>query len=248
MSLPRSHTALPLLAGLVLVLQPVPWGERVAGSVAPRDGAAGAVAPSRQEAREGVDPADVYARVALVRSELELVRREMGRRADPRPEPDVRDASPREVFFQAVTLFRKANRLSFERAREQAPIPEPPAGTIRPAHVLAVVDSALGRLGRVKASLGIPESGRPVPPEAVTRGRSGEWTPHPSLPRPFVALGPGVPPFEPLEGEGRPGAVTEQPLETSFVTFRVPRWHRSFCKRAVKAPKIHLVRVCSAWR
>ncbi|MGH7539846.1 MAG: ATP-binding protein [Gemmatimonadota bacterium] len=30
-------------------------------------------------------------------------------------------------------------------------------------------------------------------------------------------------------------------LETSFVVFRVPRWHRSLRKRAVKAPKIHLV-------
>lgn len=30
-------------------------------------------------------------------------------------------------------------------------------------------------------------------------------------------------------------------LETSFVTFRVPRWHRSFRKRVVKAPKVHLL-------
>ncbi|MDX1395275.1 MAG: ATP-binding protein [Gemmatimonadota bacterium] len=30
-------------------------------------------------------------------------------------------------------------------------------------------------------------------------------------------------------------------LETSFIVFRVPRWHRRFRKRVVKAPKIHLV-------
>lgn len=30
-------------------------------------------------------------------------------------------------------------------------------------------------------------------------------------------------------------------LDASFVTFRTPRWHRSFRKRVVKAPKIHLV-------
>lgn len=30
-------------------------------------------------------------------------------------------------------------------------------------------------------------------------------------------------------------------LETSFVTFRAPRWHRNFRKRVVKAPKVHFV-------
>jgi predicted AAA+ superfamily ATPase len=30
-------------------------------------------------------------------------------------------------------------------------------------------------------------------------------------------------------------------LETSFVTFRTPRWHRSFRKRVIKAPKLHFV-------
>lgn len=30
-------------------------------------------------------------------------------------------------------------------------------------------------------------------------------------------------------------------LDTSFLTFRLPRWHRSFRKRVVKSPKIHLV-------
>jgi len=30
-------------------------------------------------------------------------------------------------------------------------------------------------------------------------------------------------------------------LDTSFITFRAPRWHRSFRKRMVKAPKIHFV-------
>lgn len=30
-------------------------------------------------------------------------------------------------------------------------------------------------------------------------------------------------------------------LDTSFLTFRLPRWHRSFRKRLVKSPKIHLV-------
>ncbi len=105
------------------------------------------------QARSGqIASPDVFVRVALLRSELDLIRYAMGKPRDDRPELRVSDAAPREVFFQALTLVRKADRLAFEQLRERAPLPEAPIGEIRPADVFAVVDSALARARRVKGS------------------------------------------------------------------------------------------------
>jgi len=107
------------------------------------------------ETSTAVEPADVFVRVALVRDELENLRFVMGRPANTQPEPEVSDAVPREVFFQALTLSRKADRLCFEYTREHAPEPAILSGTIQPAAVYAVVDAALERIRRVKQRLDI---------------------------------------------------------------------------------------------
>ncbi len=116
-----------------------------------------------------VAPPDVFVRVALLRSELDLIRYEMGKPRDDRPELPVSDAAPREVFFQALTLVRKADRLAFEQLRERTPLPEPPIGEIRPADVLAVVDNAFARVRRVKEALGIANQGRDIPRDSTKR-------------------------------------------------------------------------------
>ena len=46
---------------------------------------------------------------------------------------DIADVAPREVCFQAETLFKKANRLSFEHTREVAEAPPRPVRAIAPA-------------------------------------------------------------------------------------------------------------------
>ncbi len=107
-----------------------------------------------------IQPADVFVHAALFRDELELIRLEMGKPRNRQSEIEVVNVHPREVFFQAVTLFRKADALCFELAREQVPVPEEPAGEIRPAHVWAVVDAALNQIRRVKTKLAIPEQVR----------------------------------------------------------------------------------------
>ena len=63
-------------------------------------------------------PADVFVRVELLRSELEILRQELGRRSDDRGELKVTKASPREVLFEALALFRKADRFCFERTAD----------------------------------------------------------------------------------------------------------------------------------
>lgn len=105
-------------------------------------------------------PADVFVRVALVRSELEILRQELGRQRDERGHFEVTGASPREVLFEALALFRKCDRFCFERTGEQAVLPQPPpADQVEPAHVKAVVDLALIRLEQVKARMGVEDKG-----------------------------------------------------------------------------------------
>ncbi|NNC87500.1 MAG: hypothetical protein HKN82_03450 [Akkermansiaceae bacterium] len=106
---------------------------------------------------ETITPSHVYQQVAMVRAEVELIRLEMGK---PKVEPPlvrVVGAAPREVYFQALTLFRKADRLAFENAGDRVTEPAIPAGPIEPAQVLAVVEAALQRLGSAKKSLNVAE-------------------------------------------------------------------------------------------
>ncbi len=122
---------------------------------------------SSQDRTQEIEPPDVFVRIALLRSELELIRYEMGKPQNHQPEIEVTNAAPREVFFQALTLFRKADRLCFEQIRERVPLPETSTGEIRPPHVFAVVDAALGRVRRVKAKLGIGEQSQEMPRDAT---------------------------------------------------------------------------------
>jgi hypothetical protein len=117
-----------------------------------------------------VEPKHVYARMALVHAEIELVRQEMGRAADRRTEPTIANAAPREVYFEALALFRKADRLCFERTGEQALLPHPPApADLEPADVRAVVDAVLERVRTVKQRIGATEAAtEPGPADGKT--------------------------------------------------------------------------------
>lgn len=121
----------------------------------------------REDIAPPIGPPDVYIRTLLVQDELELIRLEMGKPKDTRRELQVTEAEPREVFFQALTLFHKANRLSFDLTRERAELPEKPVGTPRPADVRAVVDAVLAQLQRVKAALGSFEQSLEKPRDAA---------------------------------------------------------------------------------
>lgn len=65
-------------------------------------------------------PADVLARTHLVAAEVDLVRTEMGRPRTQRSPFKVTGAAPREVYFEAVSLFMKAEQLAFELTGQSA--------------------------------------------------------------------------------------------------------------------------------
>jgi hypothetical protein len=105
--------------------------------------------------RSKIKPPDVFVRVELIRDDLELVRFVMGRPKNKQPEIAVKNAEPREVYFQAQSLFGKANRLSFEHTRDRAKRQPIPTGEILPGDVYQIVDAALTRIQLVKKKLGI---------------------------------------------------------------------------------------------
>ncbi len=107
---------------------------------------------------EKIVPADVLARVGLLRDEIELIRFEMGQPKNQQTEIVVTDVIPRQVIFQAMTLFRKANQLHFELTGESGnELGTNLPAEIRPLHVWLIVNAAYRRILTVKRKLGITE-------------------------------------------------------------------------------------------
>jgi hypothetical protein len=108
---------------------------------------------------EGIIPADVLARVELMGKEIEEIRYEIGKPKASPWKPVATNAQPHEVYFQALTLFVKADRLALEMTGSTGFSPAGvPATDIRPFHVWELVNAAYGRIGIVKQELGIAES------------------------------------------------------------------------------------------
>lgn len=143
-------------------LQPEGWLSYVA-LIAVVAMACGLEAQTVTTASKDMAPPDVYAHMRRVHDHLELIRLEMGKPKETRPELRVAAAEPREVYFQALRLFDMVNRLSFDLTRERVPLPDKPVGTLRLAHVIAVLDTVLVQLQHVKDSLGITESSHDSP-------------------------------------------------------------------------------------
>jgi len=104
-------------------------------------------------------PADCFARATHLAGIVELVRREMGRPTDSRGPAVVTGASPRECWFMALAVFRKADRLCAEIAGDPpASVPHAPAlDQLEPAHVLQVIDAAVREVSEVQRALHIEE-------------------------------------------------------------------------------------------
>ena len=101
-------------------------------------------------------PANVLSRVELLRKDLDDIRFEMGRTKTMEIKMVVLNAAPHEVFFQARSLYRKADRLVVEVAGgTTVPLGVATPQNIQPVHVWKVVSAALERLQFLKDRLGI---------------------------------------------------------------------------------------------
>ena len=140
-----------LFVTIHLLLFSTTWGQTA--SITPPPVSGRAVSP------EPILPADALARVQWFQEELEAIRLEMGKPKERRVTRLATDALPHEVYFQAITLFIKADRLALELTGSTGLRPRPvPLSAIRPYHNWALVTAALGRLGTIKKELGIQET------------------------------------------------------------------------------------------
>ena len=99
---------------------------------------------------------ETYNLASQVAEEIEYIREVMGRPFDDSPRLPVGDVSQLEVYFQAQTLFRKANQLAQEYAGiPRSPAPPVPDAEIQPANTYAVLSGALDQIRQVEQALGI---------------------------------------------------------------------------------------------
>ena len=103
-------------------------------------------------------PTDVYTLSQQVAANIELIRLEMGIPEEDMTDIAISNAQPREVYFQALTLFKKSNRLMFEQLRERVDDPAAPPKNIQPSDVFGLVDKANKIILQVKQSLNINET------------------------------------------------------------------------------------------
>jgi hypothetical protein len=123
----------------------------------------------RLSAPETILPADVLARVELLRDTIDLLRRYMGKPQPPAPLMRVEGARPMEVYSQALNLQLRSNRLVFEQVRVVRSDSVPIVDEARPSDVFAVVDEALASILVVKRHMGIKSAvGEKIQPEATT--------------------------------------------------------------------------------
>ncbi len=118
--------------------------------------------------RDQITPVDVLSRVHLLRDEIELIRFEMGKPTNRQPPLQVSGASPREVYFQGLTMFRKVDRLARDLTASKVVHPKSlRANQISPRDVWDVTNAALARVHAVKKCLNVKNTLRekPSPPE-----------------------------------------------------------------------------------
>lgn len=111
-----------------------------------------------EESVLSVTPPDVYARVLVFFDAAAQIRFMMGKPKVHAVSFEVSNAAPREVYFQAFTLLKKANRLAFEITRSQDPLPEMRSGKLYPGHVLQLVEGAIEKLELIREHLGLPKN------------------------------------------------------------------------------------------
>ncbi len=157
-----------LLISSFLILSMLTTGGRASAAISeeptPRPPISG-----RAVSRDALLPADVLARVELLRAELELIRFEMGRPKALPIEASVANVVPREVIFQAFTTYQRANQLRYEVSGLPGPLVQVRLPKqIEPFDVWQVVDIAYEQVRFTKQELGITEQVEETPSDLDT--------------------------------------------------------------------------------
>lgn len=139
-----------LLLSLLLLGSPLPGFAQDSDIQTPPPVSGHNVAP------ETITTGDVFARVQLIRKELDDLRFEMGKPATSEVGLLVENATPHEVFFQVKTMERKISRLVGELTGTGEDLIDPfSPRDIQPFHSWKIADHVLHQILLLKAKLGI---------------------------------------------------------------------------------------------
>jgi len=118
----------------------------------------------------------VYATTVLLRSELEFIRAAMEAPLEQRVLIQVRNAPPREVYFQALSLQYKAERLCNQSMMPILGTPVSlstgPRDDLKPADILLVVNQAYDYIRCVMWDLQITDESAGIPPRDSAKTRA----------------------------------------------------------------------------
>lgn len=120
-------------------------------------------------APETITPGDVFARVQLIRKELDDLRFEMGKPATREVGLLVEKATPHEVFFQAKTMERKMARLVGELTGTEEKVDDQDTPrAIHSFHSWNIADRVLHQILLLKTQLEIPGENSEALPDPET--------------------------------------------------------------------------------
>ena len=109
-------------------------------------------------ASAAVDGAALSEQIGAFGRDLERLRRFMGAPRASELDIGIREAIPRDLYFQSLTLWEQTDRLSFEISRTRAkPLPAP-AGAIGPGDVLAWLRASHQQFRQILQSLQITDT------------------------------------------------------------------------------------------
>ena len=135
-----------ILSGLSAI-RPLPISAKEADA-----SAAGKTSPDRQVAAP-----DLFVQIALIQAEIELLRFEMGKPNAKSLNIKVTNAATRGVFFQALTLLEKSERLAYEQTRESLESEKSVQTTPKTDDVIEVLSLAMTRIRHVKEKLKVTD-------------------------------------------------------------------------------------------
>lgn len=104
---------------------------------------------------EEIRPAHCHARARRLLADITAIREEMGRSEDARPIPEIVGAQPREVYFEALATWNKAERLATELGVQdpRTPAAPPRLAELKPGHVMQLLDAIFEEVSDIRVRL-----------------------------------------------------------------------------------------------
>jgi hypothetical protein len=99
-----------------------------------------------------------YQKLSLLQNEIKILREYLGISQMSFSEFPVSNVSPREVYFLALTLFKKTNKLSFEQILRRTPSTKLLSSVPDEDDIFQLIQDTLKTISNIKNSLKIEES------------------------------------------------------------------------------------------